>query len=129
MTVKVALLKSGQQIICDIKEMVSGEKVIGYFFEFPYVIHLRSPELITNKDAPVQLEISLFNWLPLSKDHQIPVPSDWVVTIFEPTNKVMEMYDNLTKRIRLSKEKSENNGEVNDKTDSTVEQSDSDKQD
>ena len=129
MTVKVALLKSGDQVICDLKEMVSGDKVIGYFFEFPYVIHLRSPELITSKDAPVQLEISLFNWLPLSKDHLIPVPSDWVVTIFEPTNKVKEMYDNLTKRIRLSKENSEKNGEVNDKTDSTVEQSDSDKQD
>lgn len=139
MTIKIALLKSGEQIIADIKEMISGSddeestenRVIGYIFEFPYVTHLRNPELIIDKDkdAPIQLEISLFNWLPMSKDHTIPVPTNWVVTIYEPTKKVKDMYSNVLERLKKNKENLNNNGDQNDKVDSTDEQTDSDKQD
>jgi len=134
MTVKVALLKSGEQIICDMKEMVSEERTIGYFFEFPYVVNLRSPELVLDKDpnSPLQLEISLFSWLPLSKDYKVPVPTDWVVTIFEPTKKLKDMYDNILKKVTKNTQNLElknQEDDTDDKTDSTTEQSDSDKSD
>jgi hypothetical protein len=139
MTVKIALLKSGEQIIADIKELISGSdddesssnRVIGYLFEFPYVTHLRNPELIIDKDkdAPIQLEISLFNWLPMSKDHSIPVPPSWVVTMYEPTKKVKDMYVNVLEKIKKNKENLKKIGEENGKVDSTAEQTDSDKQD
>jgi hypothetical protein len=135
MTVKIALLKSGEQVICDLKEMVTtveesgDEKVIGYFFEFPYIIRLRNPELVLDKDSPIQLEISMFSWLPLSKDHVIPVTPNWVVTIFEPTKKVKDMYTSVLERIKKGKENSQKNGDQNDKVDSADEQTDSDKQD
>jgi hypothetical protein len=137
MTVKVALLKSGEQVICDIKEMISEERTIGYFFEFPYVVNLRSPELVLDKDpdSPLQLEISLFSWLPLSKDYRVPVPTDWVVTIFEPTKKLKDMYDNIlnkltqntqnTKKLEIKKQEVT----VDDKVDSSSEQPGSDKSD
>ena len=35
MTVKLALLKSGEDVIADIQEMVVGEKVVGYIFNKP----------------------------------------------------------------------------------------------
>jgi len=137
MTVKIALLKSGEQIIADIKEMITGSdgeesldnRVIGYIFEFPYVVHLRNPELIIDKDAPIQLEISMFNWLPMSKDHAIPVPPSWVVTIYEPTKKVKDMYVNVLEKIKKNKENLKKIGDQNDKTNSLDEQADSDKQD
>jgi hypothetical protein len=139
MTIKIALLKSGEQIIADIKEMISGSgdegdvenRVIGYIFEFPYVVHLRNPELIIDKDkdAPIQLEISLFNWLPMSKDHTIPVPTNWVVTIYEPTKKVKDMYSNVLEKLKKNKENLKKIGEQNDQVDSATEQADSDKQD
>lgn len=141
MTVKIALLKSGEQIIADIKELISGSdsddeesannRVIGYLFEFPYVTHLRNPELIIDKDkdAPIQLEISLFTWLPMSKDHSIPVPSNWVVTMYEPTKKVKDMYENVLGKIKRNKENLKKHGEENGKVDSAAEQTDSDKQD
>jgi hypothetical protein len=137
MTVKIALLKSGEQIIADIKEMITGSdgeesldnRVIGYIFEFPYVVHLRNPELIIDKDAPIQLEISMFNWLPMSKDHAIPVPPSWVVTIYEPTKKVKDMYVNVLEKIKKNKENLKKNGEQNDQVDSATEQANSDKQD
>ena len=37
-------------------------------------------------------EVSLFPWMPLSAEETIPVPSDWVVTMVEPTVKLKEMY-------------------------------------
>ena len=139
MTIKIALLKSGEQIIADIKELVSGSddeessntRVVGYLFEFPYVTHLRNPELIIDKDkdAPIQLEISLFSWLPMSKDCVIPVPTSWVVTMYEPTKKVKDMYANVLEKVKKNKENLTNNGDQNDKVDSADEQTDSDKQD
>ena len=33
MSIKVALLKSGESVIADIKELVSDDKICGYLFE------------------------------------------------------------------------------------------------
>lgn len=123
MTVKVALLKSGEHVIADIKEMVSGDRTIGYFFEFPYVVHLRNPELVmdkVDKNSPFQLEISLFTWLPLSKDHVIPVATDWVVTIIEPVKKLNDMYTTLIDRIKAA----DKNEPADDQINPSDEQSD-----
>ena len=34
----------------------------------------------------------MFPWMPLSADSHIPVPSDWVVTIYEPVEKIKQDY-------------------------------------
>ena len=95
MTVKLAVLKSGEDVIADIKEMVVGEnenqKLIGYFFDKPCVAKL----LKTNKstDDSKSFEVSIFPWCPMSKDTSIPIPLDWVVTLVEPIDKLKEMYE------------------------------------
>lgn len=102
MSIKLALLKSGEDIISDVQEMIiktdDGEKVIGYFFNKPCTVSVRQPEIITESDnAPAQhnkFEIKLFPWITLSKDTRIPVPADWVVTIVEPIDKIKEIYEN-----------------------------------
>ena len=54
MTIKLLLLKSGEDIIADISEMVAGEgerkRVVGYFLNRPCVIKMRDPNLI-NPDS------------------------------------------------------------------------------
>ena len=40
MTVKLALLKSGEEVISDVAEMVVEEKVVGYIFNYPYAAKL-----------------------------------------------------------------------------------------
>ena len=94
MTVKLILLKSGEDIIADVTEMVVGEenerKVIGYFFDKPCIIKLREGE--ENPDQKSAYKISMFPWMPLSKDSNIPVPADWVVTIVEPKDQLRTMY-------------------------------------
>ena len=99
MTIKLALLKSGEDIITDITEMRIGDdepnsKVVGYFFDKPCVVKMRNPQSQA-PDGNTQkagFEVSLFPWMPLSADTRIPVTADWLITMVEPTVKLKEMY-------------------------------------
>ena len=99
MTIKLALLKSGEDIITDITEMRIGDdepnsKVVGYFFDKPCVVKMRNPQSQAS-DGNTQkagFEVSLFPWMPLSADTRIPVTADWLITMVEPTVKLKEMY-------------------------------------
>lgn len=99
MTIKLLLLKSGEDMIANVKEMVFGEgddqRVVGYYLNRPCIIRMRDPKMITELQDGEQrsgYEVSLFPWIPLSAEETIPVPSDWVVTMVEPTAKLKEMY-------------------------------------
>ena len=100
MTIKLVVLKSGEDIIADVSEMAVGEeenpRVVGYFLDKPCLIKMRNPSLlnegIQNGVQKAGYEVSLFPWIPLSADKRIPVPADWIVTMVEPTAKLKEMY-------------------------------------
>lgn len=100
MAIKLLLLKSGEDIISDIKEMVIGEdedrRVVGYFLNKPCLVKMRDPSLLVEESTEEQkkaaYQVSLYPWMPLSKDQVIPVAADWVVTIVEPIVKLSEMY-------------------------------------
>ena len=98
MTIKLCLLKSGEDIITDITEMRTSEapdsRVVGYFFDKPCVVKMRNPQSQAS-DGNTQkagFEVSLFPWMPLSADTRIPVTADWLITMVEPTVKLKEMY-------------------------------------
>jgi hypothetical protein len=122
MTIKLAILKSGEDVIADIQEMLVGDedeqKVIGYFFTKPCVVRLTNQENLVDKDGNKSYEISLSPWSPLSKDMRIPVTVDWVVTIVEPIEKLKSMYEEVL-----------NYGKKTNKDLSTNQQSDTDKSD
>ena len=98
MTIKLLLLKSGEDIIADVTEMVVGEEeertIVGYFLDKPCVIRMRDPNLIEEQGPKKQsgFQVSLFPWIPLSKETRIPVPADWLITMVEPAYKLKEMY-------------------------------------
>ena len=90
MTVKILLLKSGEDVISDVKEMISpDDKVIGYFLSKPCVIKLLPKKSEGDKR---ETSISMYPWMPLAKEKQIPLPTDWVVTMVTPIEKVETMY-------------------------------------
>ena len=90
MTVKILLLKSGEDVIADVKEMVSPDKkVIGYFLSKPCVVKLLPKTTNGNKK---ETSISMYPWMPLAKEKDIPLPTDWVVTMVTPIEKVETMY-------------------------------------
>ena len=90
MTVKILLLKSGEDVIADVKEMVSPDKkVIGYFLSKPCVVKLLPKTTNGNKK---ETSISMYRWMPLAKEKRIHLPTDWVVTMVTPIEKVETMY-------------------------------------
>ncbi len=100
MTIKLILLKSGEDIISEVSEMALGEgdkrKVIGYYLNKPCVVKMRNPNVLPEEQEgnkqKAGYEVSLFPWMPLSKDDDIPIPADWMITMVEPVVKLKEMY-------------------------------------
>ena len=58
MTIKLVLLKSGEDIIADVTEMAVGEEeersVVGYFLDRPCVIRMRDPNLLEENGSKKQ---------------------------------------------------------------------------
>ena len=98
MTIKLMLLKSGEDVISDVSEMCVGtekeRQVIGYNLNKPCVVKMRDPNLIKKEGPKKQsgFAVSLFPWMPLTKQEDIPVPADWMITMVEPVEKLKEMY-------------------------------------
>ena len=40
-----------------------------------------------------ELEVSMSPWIILTKDTKIPIRPDWIVTIVEPLDSLIEMYE------------------------------------
>ena len=106
MTVKLVLLKSGEDIVADVSEMVVGDendkennppRVIGYYLNRPCVVRMQDarnlPELAKGNEQKQGYSVSLFPWMPLSKEDKIPIPADWMITMVEPVTKLSQMYN------------------------------------
>ena len=114
MTIKVLVLKSGEDVISDVQEMMSSsDQVIGYFLNKPCVVKIQAKE--TNTDVSVRMH----PWMPIARETMIPVSADWVVTMVTPVEKIQEMYE---KQVL-------NDGKENDSTTDSNEQSETDNSD
>jgi len=94
MSVQLALLKSGEEVIADIKEFRdSDDNLVSYFFGEPHCIKIKTQEiLIEAEDAPPKHEVIFYKWMGLSKDKDIIVNKDWVVCITDPLDSIVESY-------------------------------------
>jgi hypothetical protein len=96
MSVKIALLKSGESVIADIKELISEEKVCGYLFTNPHKMQISNSIFLT--EQPVESEddtvsVTFSSWIMFTSDSEIPVRPDWIVTIVEPVKSIKDMYE------------------------------------
>jgi hypothetical protein len=96
MAVKLVILKTGETIISDIREMVIGEDecrtVIGYYLHNPCAMSLESLDEDVQVDEKTKMSIRLFDWMPLAKDRKIPIVAEWVVSIVDPVDSLKETY-------------------------------------
>ena len=95
MSIKLALLKSGETIISDAKELISDEKVCGFLFTDPHIVEIQKTFLLVeeSEDTEGDIDVILTPWIFLSSDKQIPVPPDWIVTIVEPIETIKKLYE------------------------------------
>ena len=97
MSIKLVLLKSGDQIIADTKELVRGEDTHGYILNKPHqVVASKALVLTENANDDRNVEITLSPWILLSEDKSMTVPQDWVITIVNPIKSVLKMYEEKT---------------------------------
>jgi hypothetical protein len=97
MSIKLAVLRSGESVISDVKELIADDNICGYLFEEPHVVEVRKTGLLMEEDASEDssgdISVSLTPWIFLSKDEKIPVRPDWIVTIVEPIDTIRQMYE------------------------------------
>ena len=106
MTVKLVMLKSGEDIIADVKEIKTEQDVIGYFFHDPLIVKMYSPEepvvlseengvesdYGTTKEISSKVGVTFYPWVPLSAENKIPCSADWVITMVEPMQNLKKLY-------------------------------------
>lgn len=92
MTIKLLLLKSGEEVVSDVKEMVVEEKVVGYILHYPARARIISDNGFRDGMTNSPHKLQLMPWMPMSKDKVIPIVSDWVISITEPVDQLVQMY-------------------------------------
>jgi hypothetical protein len=92
MTVKLAILKSGENLISNIKEAYYQESLMYYIFEDPCEVKLAGSYALNGGDFTHS--ITLNNWPILSKDRTVEIHPEWIVTIVEPVDRLKELYEN-----------------------------------
>ena len=99
MSVKLVMLKSGEDIITDVKELKTEEGVVGYYFHKPLIVKAYQPEEPTvltedgsSREYESKISVQFYPWIPLSEESRIPCSADWVVTIVEPVQNVKKLY-------------------------------------
>tara|TARA_Y100001970_G_scaffold258217_1_gene337881 strand:+ start:131 stop:535 length:405 start_codon:yes stop_codon:yes gene_type:complete len=93
MSVQLALLKSGEEVIADIKEFRNSEdELVSYLFKDPFTIKIKKSQLLVEEDSTPKHEVLYYKWMSLSKDSDIIVNKDWVVCITDPLDSITKSY-------------------------------------
>ncbi len=96
MSIKLVLLKSNEEVIADVKELVDeDDKPIFIVLENPYCCKLvEAPQMLTEgKEGETEYSVQYYPWMPLSGDKKISIDPSWVVTIVEPSPMVKQSYE------------------------------------
>ena len=102
MSIKLTLLKSGETLVSDVKELVSEDsetgnrEAVAYLLNKPHKVAVRTEVLLTEDvvdDSKREVQVSLSPWILLSADEDVTIPVDWIVTVVEPVASVKQMYE------------------------------------
>ena len=94
MSIKLALLKSGEEVIADIAEFRNSEdELVSYLFKKPYCVKIKTSQVLVEQESRPKHELAYYKWMSLSKDDDIIVNRDWVVCISEPLDTVKKNYE------------------------------------
>ena len=95
MSIKLTLLKSGEEVIADIKEVRQEETdvLVSYLFKDPYCVKIKTTQVLVEDESRPKHELAYYKWMSLSKDNDIIVNKDWVVCITDPIDAVKQNYE------------------------------------
>jgi hypothetical protein len=89
----IVIMKTGSQIICDLKEIFDGEgedrKGVCLLMIHPYELSLVS---VSGGDDTQDLQVKFSRWCPYAIDYQYKIPYDSVTAIGVPDSGLEEAY-------------------------------------
>ena len=97
MSIKLTLLKSGETLISEMKELVAEDKELAhaYLLENPHMVQIREKSFLTEdekKTGDFGIDVIMIPWIILSADKKIIIPVDVVTTIVDPISSVKQMF-------------------------------------
>ena len=110
MSIKLTLLKSGEQLISDMKELVAEgqNQPHAYLLNNPHTIDINHKEVVTDDEkvsGDFGINVSLLRWIILSKDKKMIIPIDSVLTVVEPLQSVTQMYLDKMEAFQIEEQK------------------------
>ena len=105
MTIKLTILKTGETLISEMQELVAkGQEETqsmpnAYLLKDPHVVKTRDKDFVTEDEREKKqygIDVFMTPWIILSKDKDIIVPQDCVMTIVEPIESIKQMFIDKT---------------------------------
>ena len=112
MSIKLTLLKTGEQLISEMKELTAEgkEEPQAYLLENPHTVEINEKQFVTEeekKDGDFGINVTLLPWIILSKDSQMIIPTDSVLTVVEPLDSVTQLYLDKLDKFDIEEEEEE----------------------
>ena len=112
MSIQLTLLKSGEEVIADIKEIRQEEtdELVSYLFKDPYCVKIKTTQVLVEQETRPKHELAYYKWMSLSNDDDIIVNKDWVVCITDPLETVKNNYEEKMNGRRFDDSNGSSNG-------------------
>ena len=112
MSIKLSLLKSGEQLISEMKELVAEgqDQAHAYMLENPHIVETRDKTFLTEeekKTGDFGIDVTLIPWIVLSADKKVIIPIDVVTTIVEPIASVKQMFIDKSEAFSIKEEEND----------------------
>ena len=109
MSIKLTLLKSGETLISEMKELVAedSQQAHAYLLENPHVVETRDKSFLTEdekKAGNFGIDVILIPWIMLSADKKVVIPVDVVTTIVEPIASIRQMFIDKSEAFSIKEE-------------------------
>ena len=109
MSIKLTLLRTGEQLISDMKELSAEGKdePQAYLLENPHTVEINEKQFMTEeekKDGDFGINVTILPWIILSQDSQMIIPVDSVLTVVEPLESVTQLYLDKLKSFEIEEE-------------------------
>ena len=109
MSIKLTLLKSGETLISEMKELVAEDKeqAHAYILENPHTVQTREKSFLTEeekKTGDFGIDVIMMPWIILSADKKVIIPIDVVTTIVEPIVSVKQMFIDKCEAFKITEE-------------------------
>ena len=122
MSIQLVLLKSGEEVIADVKELRdTNDELVSYVFKDPYCIKIKKSQVLAEGENQAKHHIAYYKWMSLTKESDIIVNKDWVVCITDPLNSVKQNYEErMNERRRSNDTDRSSNGSGSSSTESST---------